>query len=405
MFGSVTVTPTPLHPGTQSEDPRPSRSALLSGWLSALLVAVLLLALPVSYLLSAATADTPASAPVIGTKETVRITGPDGESVEVLARVDTGATSTSIDEEIAEQLDLDLDDAETVTIVSSLGEDERPVVPVDLSIAGTSFRTEVNVADRSERSTQVLLGRSDLGRFSVSVGDELLTTPDSARAPSSVDSLLAQSSVLGPTALLAVLPLAALVVVVLRVVVGVATLGTFSSVLLAIGYSQAGLLPGLALTTVMFVLGFGLQPLLRRLMLPRVARLAALVGVVAIALVVLQEREGSGPAVDSWAAALPVVVTAVVVERLWEVWSQDGLTDAVTDAALTLGVAAMVSAIMLTPVVRALAETVPVELALICTALTVVVGRYQGLRVHELLRFRPQSRSGHTPARPGTVDA
>lgn len=194
---------------------------------------------------------------------------------------------------------------------------------------------------------------------------------------------------LGPTGLLAVLPLAVLIIVVLRVVLGVTTLGTFSPVLLAIGYGQAGLVPGLALTVGMFVLGFVLQPVLRRARLPRVVRLAALVGMVAVALVSLQEYGGLGPAADSWGAALPVVVTAVIVERLWETWDSDGALDAVRDAAVTLAVAAMVAVVMLTPVVRALAETVPVELALVCTALTLAAGGYRGLRVDELMRFRP----------------
>lgn len=337
--------------------------------------------------------------PVIGTKEIVRITGVSGESVEVLARVDTGATSTSIDEGIAEDLGYDLDDADTVTIVSSLGRDERPVVSATLTLAGTTFGTEVNVADRSERSTEVLLGRTDLERFSVSVGDELLTTPDSRRAPSAVDGLLAQSSVLGATALLAVLPLAVLLIVLLRVVFGITVLGTFSPVLLAIGYTQAGLVPGVALTLAMFVLGFAVQPALRRLRLPRVVRLAVLVGAVASSLVYLQTRGDLGPGADSWGAALPIVVTAVIVERLWETWDADGLGEAVRGAAKTLAVATGISLVMLTPLIRAVAETVPLQLAVVATLLTCLAGAYRGLRVNELLRFRAMA-AAHADERP-----
>ncbi len=184
---------------------------------------------------------------IIGNKELVRITGPTGETVEAVARVDTGAKSTSIDRRMAENLGFDLEGADTVRIVSSLGEDERPVVPAALQIAGDAFATRVNVADRSERSTPVLLGRDDLRRFRISVGEQLLTTPGEPQAPSALGSLLAQSSALGPTALLAVLPLATLVIVVLRVVFGLQLLGAFSPVLLAIGYSQAGLVPGVML--------------------------------------------------------------------------------------------------------------------------------------------------------------
>lgn len=325
---------------------------------------------------------------IIGNKEYVRITGPTGKTVEALARVDTGASSSSMDRAIAEELDFDLDDADTVTIASSLGRDERPVVPAAMQLAGDAFATRINVADRSERSTPVLLGRADLNRFRISVGDELLTTPGSPEAPSALGSLLAQSAALGPRSLLAVLPLAALIIVVLRVVFGLQTLGTFSPVLLAIGYSQAGLVPGVLLTLGMFVLGFAVQPVLRRFRLPRVVRLSALIGSVSIALVSLQEFGIQGGAVDSWGASLPVVVTAVIIERLWETWDLDGAGSAARDACLTLAVATVVAVVMLTPLVRVLADTVPVQFAVTCTVWACIVGTYRGLRVNELMRFR-----------------
>lgn len=328
---------------------------------------------------------------VLGNKELVRITGPTGNTVEALARIDTGAASSSIDETIAEDLEFDLENADSVTISSSLGEEERPVVAAALQLAGDSFATRVNIADRSERSTPVLLGREDLRRFEIRAGEELLTTPGEPKAPSALGALLAKSSALGPSSLLAVLPLAALVIVILRVIFGIQTLGTFSPVLLAIGYSQAGLLPGVMLTVGMFVLGFAAQPLLRRFHLPRVVRLTALVGVVAVALVTLQEVAGVSGAVDSWGASLPVVVTAVIVERLWETWEMDGLVTAVTDAVVTLAVAALVAFIILAPVVRMLADSVPIQLAVACTIWACVLGTYRGLRVSELVRFRQPS--------------
>ncbi len=266
-------------------------------------------------------------------------------------------------------------------------------MPAALQIAGDAFATRVNVADRSERSTPVLLGRDDLRRFRISVGEQLLTTPGEPQAPSALGSLLAQSSALGPTALLAVLPLAALVIVVLRVVFGLQTLGAFSPVLLAIGYSQAGLVPGLLLTIGMFILGFAAQPLLRRLRLPRVVRLSALVGVVAVALVTLQEAGGVSSAVDSWGASLPVVVTAIIVERLWETWELDGLSTAVWEAVLTLGVAALVALVILAPAVRLLADTIPIQLAAVRTIWACIIGTYRGLRISELLRFRDSAAS------------
>lgn len=52
---------------------------------------------------------------------------------------------------------------------------------------------------------------------------------------------------------------------------------------------------------------------------------------------------------------------------------------------------------MLTPLVRIVADTVPVQFALACTVWACIIGTYRGLRVNELLRFR-ESAAGGMPA-------
>lgn len=150
----------------------------------------------------------------------MRVTGPDGRTLEMEARIDTGAKSSSLDTAIAKRLGLDLENAETITVVSALGRERRPVVDVVLQIAGQAFVTRMSVADRSERSNLVPLGRRDLRGFDVSIGQRQLTQPGAPTAPSVLNVLRYQAPVLGPLALLALLPLAALLIVLLRVVVG-----------------------------------------------------------------------------------------------------------------------------------------------------------------------------------------
>jgi len=326
---------------------------------------------------------------VIGTQELVRITGPDGDSREVVARIDTGASASSMDDDLAEELGFDLDNAPTITVGSSLGRQERPVVEGEVQLAGRAMQARISVTDRDERTTQALIGRAEMRGLQVAVGQRLLTTPGQDEAPSALRALLSDGPALGPQSLLAVLPLAALVIVVLRVVVGLSTLGTFSPVLLSFGYTQAGLAQGLALTGAMLLIGIASQPLLRRLRLPRVARLTVLIGLVSLLLLGLQEVAGLGGAADSWGAALPVVVTAVIIERLWEVWDLDGTRAALGEAGLTLGVAVLVTFLLLAPLTRLLAETAPLPLALGCTLLAGLIGSYKGLRLVELARFSP----------------
>jgi len=108
-------------------------------------------------------------ATVIGTTETVRIVGPGGESAEVDARIDTGATGSSIDDDLAEDLGFDLENADTVKVSSSLGTEERPVVEGTIRIAGQLKEARLNVTDREQRATQVLIGRRDLVGLQIDV--------------------------------------------------------------------------------------------------------------------------------------------------------------------------------------------------------------------------------------------
>lgn len=345
-----------------------------------------LLVLGLSVLFTPDRGSAPDGGTTVGEQELVRITGPNGRTVEAVARIDTGASASSIDTRIAEDLGFDLDNAETITVASSLGREERPVVDGALQIAGQPKSVRFSVTDRSERSNPVLLGRAELTDLQVQVGQQLLTTPGADRAPSTLATLLSQTPALGPLQLLALLPLAVLVVVLLRVFGGVQTLGTFSPVLLAIGYTQAGLVAGVGLTVVIVAAGFVVQPLLRRFRLPRVARLAVLVGVVSVVLVAITQYAGGGTG-EIWGTALPVVVTAVMVERLWETWDLDGWRDAARDAVATTAVALLVTALLLAPVVRDLATVAPLALAIACAVWAGLAGTYRGLRLSELLRF------------------
>ncbi|MFB0627333.1 7TM domain-containing protein [Streptomyces sp. AB3(2024)] len=323
----------------------------------------------------------------------VRISGPNGKTVEVLAVIDTGASASSMDTALAKDLGFDLAAAPKVTVASALGREKRHVVDSTVRLAGRSFVARTTVNNRAKRETPVLLGRQDVQGLQVAVGKRLLTRPEAPKAPSALRILFAKAPAIDPVSMMALLPLAALVIVLFRVVVGLNTLGTFSPVLLALAYAQSGLLLGVPLTLALFGLGFLMQPLLRRLHLPRVARLGVLIGVVTTGLIAGQLALGSFGLSDSWGMTLPVVVTAIITERLWEQWDIDGTRAAVVGAALTMGTAILVALLLLTPYVRHLAEAVPLQLAIACAVWAVVVGTYRGLRLGELFRFSPAAKA------------
>lgn len=137
---------------------------------------------------------------VIGTVEKVRLIGKDGKEIEVEAKIDTGADSSSIDTELAKQLgfedvlkafeekiagrdilrELSKEDreklfaeipglADTVPVKSSHGYSYRPKVLLSLVLDTIALPAKVSVIDRSHLEYQAIIGRKHLRKFLIDV--------------------------------------------------------------------------------------------------------------------------------------------------------------------------------------------------------------------------------------------
>ena len=82
-----------------------------------------------------------------------------------LAKIDTGAWRTSISLEIAEKLGIKEEGLEKRNFESALGEEFRPIAPLNLYIGGEIIPTDVSLADRSKLKYQMIIGRRDLKKF------------------------------------------------------------------------------------------------------------------------------------------------------------------------------------------------------------------------------------------------
>jgi len=105
----------------------------------------------------------------IKASEIVRVLGLDGQEVKTVAKIDTGAWSSSIDRKLAKDLGL-LKKSRILWYkrkLSSLGHQERPVIPVTFWLAGRKIRTRMSVADRNKLTYKLLIGRIDLVGFLV----------------------------------------------------------------------------------------------------------------------------------------------------------------------------------------------------------------------------------------------
>ena len=98
---------------------------------------------------------------IIGLTETIEITGPQGEMKEVKARIDTGATRSSIDSGLAKGLKLG-PVTRTKFVKQAHGGTIRPIMKVEFQLAGRKLKQEFTIADRSHMKFEVLIGQNAL---------------------------------------------------------------------------------------------------------------------------------------------------------------------------------------------------------------------------------------------------
>lgn len=102
--------------------------------------------------------------------EEIKIKDSEGKKFKILAKIDTGAWSSAIDIKLAKKLGL-LKKGKVLWTrkkLSSLGEEERPVIAVTIYLADRKIKTNMTVSDRKLLRYEILVGRVDLQGFLVS---------------------------------------------------------------------------------------------------------------------------------------------------------------------------------------------------------------------------------------------
>jgi hypothetical protein len=191
---------------------------------------------------------------------------------------------------------------------------------------------------------------------------------------------------------LLMVPIGAFIMLLLRNLVGIKTYGTFMPVLIALAFRETALIAGITLFVV--VVGFGLLvrfylERLRLLLVPRLTAILILVVLLMAAVSVLSNRLGLEVGLS--VALFPMVIMAMTIERMSVAWDERGAGTAIREGIGTLIVAALAYIVMSWPPLEHLVFVYP-EVLLVLFALALLLGRYSGYRLNELLRFRALAR-------------
>ncbi len=183
-------------------------------------------------------------------------------------------------------------------------------------------------------------------------------------------------------------PIGALVLIVLRQLIGLRTFGTFMPVLIALAFRETQLVNGILMFSVLVAVGLLFRFYFERLKLLSVPRLSAVMIVVVLLMVafsaVLDHVEvGAGISV----ALFPMVILTMVIERMSVVWEEYGPKESLKRGLNSLLAAVLAYLVMTLDSLEFLIFVYP-ELLLLVLALALAMGRYTGYRLLELYRFR-----------------
>ncbi len=189
-------------------------------------------------------------------------------------------------------------------------------------------------------------------------------------------------------AILLLVPVGALVVSIMRQMVGIHTYGTFMPVLVALAFRETQLLWGIILFTTIVALGLACRLYLDRLQLLLIPRLGAILTLVVIAIYILSVTTFHlGVHAGLSISLFPIVILAMLIERMSVTWEEFGGKVALQTALGSLVTAIAGYAVISNNHISHIVTTFP-ELLLIVLALHVMIGRYNGYKLTELYRFR-----------------
>lgn len=188
---------------------------------------------------------------------------------------------------------------------------------------------------------------------------------------------------------LMVFPLGILVVVIMRNIIGIPTMGTFTPMLIAMSLVKTGFIDGLISFALIISLGVILRALLSKLNLLLVPRISA---VVIVVIFIMQYFTIVGYRLDwqiaSSAVFFPIIITAWIIERASIIWEEEGADKALKEIVYSMLTAIATYFVINSEDIRHIMFAFN-ELNWVILFAVMLLGTYTGYRLTELKRFAP----------------
>lgn len=188
---------------------------------------------------------------------------------------------------------------------------------------------------------------------------------------------------------LMIFPLAILIVVIMRNIIGVSTMGTFTPMLLAMSLVKTGFVPGLVCFSVMIALGLIMRAVVAKLnllLVPRISFVVIFVILLIQYLTIIGYRFNY-PIVGA-AIFFPIIITAWIIERASITWEEEGAVNTLKEIFYTFLTAVVTYFVISNDFVRHVMFAFN-ELNLVIMFVVMLLGTYTGYRLTELTRFAP----------------
>jgi hypothetical protein len=187
---------------------------------------------------------------------------------------------------------------------------------------------------------------------------------------------------------LLLLPVAALIVCLFRNVIGLISFGTFAPALVGLAFRELESLPGIFVFVSIVLLGWGMRRVMDYYHLLQVPRSAFMLSLVVVTLItgIVAANFQDLPA-TKFIPLFPMVILTGMIERFWTLEVEDGTIASFKTLLATMVIAASISLILGLHALVDFMFHFPETLGLVMAA-QLLLGRYTGYRLSELVRFR-----------------